>query len=111
MLNILQPKILNLVESFIKWVGRFFSIFYGSRFKYLSSHLFKIFITQLYRKEFNSFGANSLLGKNMIFRELKYVNVGYKTSIGDRGVLTCYKTLNDPVSTLVIMCRLVMIAI
>ena len=93
----MQRKILHLVEFFIKWIARFFSIFYGVRFRYLSSHLFRVFISQLYRKEFNSFGANSLLGKKMKFRGLEYVNVGKKTSIGDGGVLTCYKVVNDPV--------------
>lgn len=93
-------KIVFIIPSFLGWLCHFF---YNARIKYFFS-LFKAkFMTELYRKQFKSFGKKSIIYSICELKSPERIFIGEDTRIGRMVLLRCFDSnLESGVSTIYI---------
>lgn len=75
-------------------IGRIISLVWNEKLQFISKKIKRNYCTGLYKRYFNKLGVNSLVSQECTFLNLKYITIGDNSSLGLRGVLTCYERLN-----------------
>ena len=81
--------ITKFLRLLFRLIGTIFSYFSITKFSYPIYLAKREFVTQLWRRNFKSFGKNSLIGLSTRIIKPKYMSIGNNSSICDGVVLRC----------------------
>lgn len=85
--------IVLLLKKIVCFFGSLCQYCWNEKIKYLIFILQREFFTCLNKNKFKSFGEGSLLGKNSLLLNTKYISIGNNSSLGSRLTLTCFDTM------------------
>ena len=85
-----MTKILNIFYSIARFFGWICHFFYNHRVHYFFYRMSREFTTQLYKRDFKSFGLHSFIDAGLVLRAPKQISIGDYTSINKNIFLRCY---------------------
>ena len=91
-----MQTIRRVLEFFVIIAARVIGLFYGLKVNYLFYILSRVFVTQLYKSSFKSFGKRSMLAKSVRLLRPRYISIGRSSSIMKGCVLEACDEIGVP---------------
>jgi acetyltransferase-like isoleucine patch superfamily enzyme len=85
-----MTKILNVFYSIARFFGWICHFFYTHRVHYFFYRISREFTTQLYKRNFKSFGKGSIIASPTLLKAPKQISVGSSCTLNEGLLLRCY---------------------